>query len=66
MSATDQNGTHSSHGKDEGGDKSASFEIPKEGKAGCVVDNGPNFRVEIENVPVPEPGELRKGYKESQ
>jgi hypothetical protein len=30
--------------------------IPKTCKAGCVVDNGPNFRVEVVDVPVPEPG----------
>ncbi len=32
------------------------LEIPKEGVAACCVNNGPNFRVEVENVPVPEPG----------
>ncbi|MCJ1300681.1 hypothetical protein MMC08_003478 [Hypocenomyce scalaris] len=25
-------------------------------KAGCVVDPGPNFRVQVEDVPIPEPG----------
>jgi hypothetical protein len=33
-----------------------SFQIPKECKAGVVVDEGPNFRVEVKMVPVPEIG----------
>jgi hypothetical protein len=33
-----------------------SFNIPKECKAGVVVDEGPNFRVEVKMVPVPEIG----------
>lgn len=33
------------------------IEIPKECKAGVVVNEGPDFRVEIQNVPVPEPGD---------
>jgi hypothetical protein len=33
-----------------------SFAIPKECKAGVVVDEGPNFRVEVKMVPVPEIG----------
>ena len=32
------------------------FEIPKECKAGVVVNAGPNFHVEVQMVPVPEPG----------
>jgi hypothetical protein len=32
------------------------FEIPETCKAGCVVGEGPNFRVEVQDVPVPEPG----------
>ncbi|KKY17167.1 putative alcohol dehydrogenase [Diplodia seriata] len=32
------------------------FEIPKTCKAGVVVNEGPDFRVEIQDVPVPEPG----------
>lgn len=32
------------------------FDIPKKGKAGVVVDEGPSFHVEIEDVDVPEPG----------
>ena len=31
-----------------------SFDIPKECKAGVVVNEGPNFHVEVQNVPVPE------------
>ncbi|KAF2087495.1 GroES-like protein [Saccharata proteae CBS 121410] len=32
------------------------FDIPKECKAGVVVNEGKDFRVEIQMVPVPEPG----------
>lgn len=32
------------------------FDIPKECKAGIMIDEGPNFRVEVQMVPVPEPG----------
>ncbi|KAK5444173.1 hypothetical protein LTS15_010526 [Exophiala xenobiotica] len=32
------------------------YQIPKECKAGVVVDEGPNFRVQVQTVPVPEPG----------
>ncbi|KAL9619947.1 MAG: hypothetical protein Q9160_005504 [Pyrenula sp. 1 TL-2023] len=31
------------------------FDIPKECWAGVVVDEGPNFHVEVQKVPVPEP-----------
>lgn len=34
----------------------AQFEIPKTCKAGVVVNEGPDFRVEVQDVPVPEPG----------
>jgi hypothetical protein len=34
-----------------------SFEIPKECLAGVVVNEGPNFELKVEKVPVPEPGE---------
>lgn len=37
-------------------DNISNFEIPKTCKAGCVIDEGPNFRVEVQDVPVPEPG----------
>lgn len=30
------------------------YEIPKECKAGVVVNEGPDFRVEVKMVPVPE------------
>lgn len=36
-----------------------SVEIPKTCKAGVVVNEGPDFRLEVEDVPVPEPGESR-------
>jgi hypothetical protein len=32
------------------------FEIPKECKAGVVYNEGPNFELKVEMVPVPEPG----------
>jgi hypothetical protein len=34
-------------------------DIPKTCKAGVVVNEGPNFHVEVEDVPVPEPGKLQ-------
>lgn len=35
----------------------ADVEIPKQCKAGVVVNEGPDFRVEVQMVDVPEPGE---------
>lgn len=32
------------------------MEIPKECKAGVVYNEGPDFEVKVEMVPVPEPG----------
>lgn len=32
------------------------FDIPSHCLAGVVVNEGPDFRVEVETVPVPEPG----------
>lgn len=32
------------------------FDIPKECKAGVIVNEGPDFHVEVQMVPVPEPG----------
>ncbi|KAH7405976.1 chaperonin 10-like protein [Phaeosphaeria sp. MPI-PUGE-AT-0046c] len=32
------------------------YEIPKTCKAGVVVNEGPDFKLEVEDVPVPEPG----------
>jgi hypothetical protein len=32
------------------------FEIPKTCKAGVVVNEGPDFTMRVEEVPVPEPG----------
>lgn len=40
-----------------GADSTPSFDIPKECKAGVVVNEGPDFRIEVRNVPVPEPKE---------
>lgn len=37
-------------------DKLQTFEIPKTCKAGVVVNEGPDFRVEVQDVPVPEIG----------
>lgn len=36
--------------------KTQTFEIPKTCKAGVVVNEGPDFRVEVQDVPVPECG----------
>ena len=33
-------------------------EIPKQCKAGVVVNEGPDFRIEIQMVDVPEPSKL--------
>lgn len=38
------------------------FDIPTHCKAGVVVNEGPNFHVEVQDVPVPEPGMLH-GFK---
>ena len=37
-------------------DKFQMFEIPKTCKAGVVVNEGPDFHVEVQDVPVPECG----------
>lgn len=39
----------------------AEVEIPKQCKAGVVVNEGPDFKVEVQMVDVPEPGEHYKG-----
>jgi hypothetical protein len=36
----------------------AEVEIPKQCKAGVVVNEGPDFKVEVQMVDVPEPGGL--------
>ena len=36
----------------------AEVEIPKQCKAGVVVNEGPDFKVEVQMVDVPEPGEV--------
>lgn len=38
------------------------FDIPTLCKAGVVVNEGPDFRVEIQMVPVPEPGMHRSKW----
>ena len=38
------------------------FEIPTHCKAGVVVNEGPNFHLEVQMVPVPEPGEISTAY----
>lgn len=37
------------------------FDIPTHCKAGVVVNEGPDFHVEVQEVPVPEPGKLLIG-----
>jgi hypothetical protein len=36
--------------------KVQTFDIPKTCKGGVVVNEGPDFRVEVQDVPTPEPG----------
>jgi prolyl oligopeptidase PreP (S9A serine peptidase family) len=43
----------------------AEVEIPKQCKAGVVVNEGPDFKVEVQMVDVPEPGELCRYYSTS-
>ena len=45
---------------------SEEIQIPKTCKAGVVVNEGPDFRVEVQDVPVPEPGITSSFYYESQ
>lgn len=40
-------------------EKTQTFDIPKTCKAGVVVNEGPDFRVEVQDVPVPEPGMIK-------
>jgi len=40
-------------------EKTQTFDIPKTCKAGVVVNEGPDFRVEVQHVPVPEPGKIQ-------
>lgn len=37
-------------------------EIPKQGKAGVVVNEGKDFRVEVQMVDVPEPSMLSRAH----
>jgi len=39
------------------------FDIPKECIAGVVKNEGPDFYIEVENVPVPEIGRLRNSFQ---
>lgn len=41
------------------------FVVPKECKAGVVVNPGPSFEVKVEMVPVPEPGMIRREHLHS-
>jgi hypothetical protein len=41
-------------------EKVQTFEIPKTCKAGVVVNEGPDFHVEVQELPVPEIGSSRK------
>jgi hypothetical protein len=43
----------------------AEVEIPKQCKAGVVVNEGPDFKVEVQMVDVPEPGGLCQCYSRS-
>jgi hypothetical protein len=43
----------------------AEVEIPKQCKAGVVVNEGPDFKVEVQMVDVPEPGGLCQQYSSS-
>lgn len=37
-------------------EKVQTFDIPKTCKAGVVVNEGPDFHVEVQDLPTPEPG----------
>lgn len=41
-------------------EEAPTFDIPKECIAGVVVDEGPDFRVEVQKVPVPEIGTVHE------
>lgn len=38
--------------------KAPVFDVPKTCKGGVVVNEGPDFHVEVQDLPVPEPSEL--------
>lgn len=42
----------------------ADIEVPKKGVAGVCVNEGPDFRVEVQEVDVPEPSQLTYGAME--
>lgn len=39
-----------------GADASPSYDVPKQCKAGVVMNEGPDFYIEVQDVDVPEPG----------
>lgn len=39
------------------------FDIPTHCKAGVVVNEGPDFHVEVQMVPVPEAGKISRGSR---
>lgn len=41
--------------------KVQTFDIPKTCKGGVVVNEGPDFRVEVQDIPTPEPGMYHTG-----
>jgi len=41
------------------------YDIPKTCKAGVVVNEGPDFKLEVEDVPVPEPGKTVIDHEQS-
>jgi hypothetical protein len=41
------------------------FEIPKMCKAGVVSNEGPDFKLQVEDVPVPEPGKCEPRYNKN-
>lgn len=43
----------------EGKNGTTTFEIPKTCKAGVVVNEGPGFTVQLEEMAVPEPGRIQ-------
>ena len=42
-------------------DKVQTFDIPKKCKGGVVVNEGPDFYVEVQEIDTPEPGKCHMG-----
>jgi hypothetical protein len=40
------------------------YDIPTHCKAGVVVNEGPDFHVEVQMVPVPETGRISRGVRD--